>query len=145
MMSMLARPSALDESADIRRIVVGVVDSKAGRRALRVAFDAARRNHAELVVITSFGSSARGRNATRTTFTEALREQGSVMSQELGVDRWNVAIYSDAVRGEPVEVLVACAIGADLLIVGTSRRWLRTDDTVASRCRRAATCGVVLA
>lgn len=126
------------------RVFAGVIDTQAGRRAVRAGFNAARLMQADLFLITCFEESGSGELDERSSFDAALREQARVVVEELGPARWTVCAFCDAVPGDPADVLVRLSFDADLLVVGSGGE-LQPNSPVVTTCLRWAPCEVLIA
>jgi nucleotide-binding universal stress UspA family protein len=118
-----------DESAAVRRIVVGVDGSETSREALRWAADEAVARGAELQVVHAWEVPTIGVGVgltpgRRTTAAPEGQQQEArqlvtdMVTQEL-TDHALRDIRPSVGRGSPASVLIDAARGADLLVVGS--------------------------
>jgi nucleotide-binding universal stress UspA family protein len=133
------------------RVIVGVSDSLAGLRALRLAVSEARRRDAVLHAVRAFDfdSSARfpDHQAYQDRKAAATDDLVQAFAKAMGGIPGDLEIVQTIALGRPGSVLVTRAHhDGDLLIVGSSqrrwwRRWFRRS--VTRYCVARATCPVL--
>jgi nucleotide-binding universal stress UspA family protein len=136
-----------------RRIVVGLHNTEAARRALRWAHATATRSSAALEVITAFRSVTfvpMDWWAVVTTLDvpiEAMSDfQAQMLYTELGSAARSPLIAAEVLDCEPGEALNDASIGAELLVLGlrTRRIGQLTQAPTLRVCSKGARCPIVV-
>jgi nucleotide-binding universal stress UspA family protein len=126
------------------RIVVGVDGSEGGRRALEWAWEEARQQRAELIVVHAWEYSA-GCYGVITTNEESARADLAECMRQFETE--GVTVRTRMIDGRAVPVLLHEARHADLLVVG-SRGHGRVSNavlgSVSMECIHRAVCPVVV-
>ena len=137
----------------MRRVVVGLHDDAAARQALRWANQWATRTGATLEVVTAipyhrtFYTGYEVLMLEDIGVTTAIRDhQRRIVADTLGPHAADPHVECRIVRCAPVDGLVTCSTGADLLVIGQRRHrggpfWWRA---IARRCESMSECPVVL-
>lgn len=133
-------------------VVVGVDGSPASVSALVVALREARAQGRRVEVVTAWswhdpfdleGGYVLGRASRR----RALRAQSAVMARAHRLVGTHLPVSGVIVEGDPVDVLLHAAEGADLLVIGASEQDESAQDVfhaVRERCIRHAPCPVLV-
>lgn len=129
--------------ADGRPVVAGVSGSAAGRQAARLAAHEAAGRGTSLRLIFACAEPTNGMMRGSTAIPPHLDE----ISAELRRTHPGVPIAAETPDGEPVEVLLEAAGGAQLLVLGCHRstnRWSTRLGPVPSMLLHRVTCPVLL-
>ena len=137
--------------ADIRRIVVGVEDSFAGLRALRVAVAMARSNGAAVHAVRVWARGERGPGGFASWFDEMERIAANVITaafaKSMGGRPDDLPVVATTLVGSPGPALVDYAYrDDDLLVVGATGGWWPGSlrPSVPRYCVAHARCPVVV-
>ncbi|GAA0594858.1 universal stress protein [Streptomyces crystallinus] len=141
----------MDTNSDFPRLVVGVDGSEASHEALRWAVNHARLIHATVDAVAAYdvpGAAGWSAPAVDADLDEeqARRDLADELVSVLG-EAVDVALTSHIVRGNPAEVLIGAAEGAELLVVGSRGRggFARLLlGSVSLQCAQHAACPVVI-
>ena len=135
-------------------IVVGVDGSQSGQEALRVAVQEARLRGARLRAVTAWHMTtvAYGSAGFTPGFDPALLEESASAAldaalAELGEQAHDIAIEKVVRMGQPAQVLVEEARGADLLVVGSRGHGGFVGlllGSVSHQCALHAICPIVI-
>ena len=134
-------------------IVVGVDGSQSGQEALRVAVQEARLRGARLRAVTAWHMTAMAGSAGFTPgFDPALLEESASAGLDaalaaLGEQAHDIEIEKVVRMGQPAQVLVGEARGADLLVVGSRGHGGFVGlllGSVSHQCALHATCPIVI-
>ncbi len=135
----------------MRRIVVGVDDSRGARAALDWALDEARHQGARVEVLHAFEVEVAWIDGTEFARWSQLQRQAAEAALSKVVEDAaspaSVEVDARVVEGNPVTVLVDASEHADLLVVGSrGRGGLRglLLGSVSQRCVERAHCPVVV-
>jgi len=135
----------------VRRIVVGVDDSRGARAALEWALDEARRQGAHVVVLHAFETEVAWIDGAEIARWAQLQREAADAALKTVVEDTaapaGVAVEARVVEGNPVSVLVEASEHADLLVVGSrGRGGLRGVllGSVSQRCVERSHCAVVV-
>ncbi len=140
----------MSEQRDV--IVVGADGSEASDLALRWGLEEGRRRGWTVEVVTAFGHPPLGGGLGETTVAREARQvaekaQAEQLARVARPYQDQVTIASEVVQGHPVDLLVAAARHARLLVVasrGYGRVHLALMGSVAAGCIRNGTCPVVV-
>jgi len=135
----------------MRRIVVGVDDSRGARAALDWALDEARRQGARVEVLHAFEVEVAWIDGAEIERWSQIQRQAAEAALSKVVEDAaspaSVEVDARVVEGNPVTVLVEASQHADLLVVGSrGRGGLRglLLGSVSQRCVERADCPVVV-
>jgi nucleotide-binding universal stress UspA family protein len=133
------------------RIVVGVDGSEGGRRALRWAVHEAHTRGGTVQAVIAWQWDVIEMAPTAADAEGARQQAVDVLDREIAAlpdyERGRVAIASEAVEGQPAEVLTGAARDAELLVLGShghSRVWHTVLGSVSEACIRQSSCPVVV-
>ncbi|HTJ34692.1 MAG TPA: universal stress protein [Dactylosporangium sp.] len=134
------------------RVIVGVEDSLAGLRALRVAVAEARRRGTALHALRAWNLNPSGQGTSRAWYDELERAAAATIveafDKTLGGLPGDVDVAATTVVGHPGRALVRYADrDDDTLVIGAARRhWLRrlVRPSVARYCVARAQCPVLV-
>jgi nucleotide-binding universal stress UspA family protein len=131
-----------------RTIVVGVDGTEAGRRALRWALEEAARIGAEVQAITAWSFEVSAVPGVNDPYTAGRRAAKILADDVAAVAAGDgTAVVQRTVEGPAVEMLVAAATDAALLVVGSHRHGRLFEAILGSvtvGCLRHAACPVVV-
>lgn len=136
------------------RIVVGVDGSEASQRALRWAIDEARARPGAVVDVVHVWTYPEPCRRATFNLPHELAEQdaaalvGRSLRQARAETEIDVPIDASLIEGEPVAALLERAVGAEIMVVGHTRRsrvgrWLRRHS-VARAVTEGASCPVTV-
>lgn len=136
----------------VPRVIVGVDDSLAGLRALRLAVAEARRRHAVLHAVRVWNFEPAWRGSPAGWYKQIEREAVELIARAFGEAMGevpdDVEVVTATPMGRPGRVLIDYAHGDDdLLVLGTGqRRWWRRlfRSSTARYCAPRAWCPVVV-
>lgn len=101
------------------RIVVGVVDTSAGRRALDWAADRARSRKAELLLVSVVGGAV-GAVGEGAVVDDAIASADELLQERAGeLQATGLTVDVEVLRGDPVRQIVSATAGAALLVIGS--------------------------